>query len=173
MCVYLNAFQICDEYISRILSRKELKDKKRLEQWFFSEVEWYFPLCASGIGWLTTDNFSNRARTLLLFPPPRGRLSTDAAIASASAAPVNQRPCTGKWRLRSRRRTVLIGAVLCGTRRQIITRRVGSHQVGVTTMAMSNLYSKISTKPMKRFQDNVAVKQTNAWVNGEKKQTDR
>lgn len=35
-------------------------------------------------------------------------------------------------------------------------------------MAMSNLYSKISTKPMKRFQDNVAVKQTNAWMNGER-----
>lgn len=35
-------------------------------------------------------------------------------------------------------------------------------------MAMSNLYSKISTKPMKRFQDNVTVKQTNAWMNGEK-----
>ncbi|XP_029158003.1 BTB/POZ domain-containing protein 6-B-like isoform X2 [Nylanderia fulva] len=34
-------------------------------------------------------------------------------------------------------------------------------------MAMSNLYSKISTKPMKRFQDNVAVKQTNAWMNAE------
>ena len=35
-------------------------------------------------------------------------------------------------------------------------------------MAMSNLYSKISTKPMKRFQDNVTVKQTNAWMNGER-----
>jgi len=36
-------------------------------------------------------------------------------------------------------------------------------------MAMSNLYSKISTKPsMKRFQDNVAVKQTNTWMNGER-----
>ncbi|XP_078050841.1 BTB/POZ domain containing protein 3 lute [Augochlora pura] len=34
-------------------------------------------------------------------------------------------------------------------------------------MAMSNLYSKISTKPMKRFQDNVTVKQTNPWLNAE------
>ncbi|XP_023245351.1 BTB/POZ domain-containing protein 6-B-like isoform X2 [Copidosoma floridanum] len=34
-------------------------------------------------------------------------------------------------------------------------------------MAMSNLYSKIATKPVKRFQDNIAVTQTNAWVNAE------
>jgi len=41
-------------------------------------------------------------------------------------------------------------------------------------MAMSNLYSKISTKPsMKRFQDNVAVKQTNTWMNGERNKDSR
>ncbi|KAJ8934483.1 hypothetical protein NQ314_013358 [Rhamnusium bicolor] len=34
-------------------------------------------------------------------------------------------------------------------------------------MAMSNLYSKISTKPVKRSQDNMAVSQTNAWMNAE------
>ena len=33
-------------------------------------------------------------------------------------------------------------------------------------MAMSNLYSKIAPKPVKRFQDNISVSQTNAWVNG-------
>lgn len=33
-------------------------------------------------------------------------------------------------------------------------------------MAMSNLYSKIAPKPVKRFQDNIPVSQTNAWVNG-------
>lgn len=33
-------------------------------------------------------------------------------------------------------------------------------------MAMSNLYSKISTKPVKRSQENMAVSQTNAWMNG-------
>lgn len=33
---------------------------------------------------------------------------------------------------------------------------------------MSNVYSKISTKPVKRFQEsNLAETQTNAWVNGE------
>ncbi|KAG5895181.1 hypothetical protein JTB14_007347 [Gonioctena quinquepunctata] len=32
---------------------------------------------------------------------------------------------------------------------------------------MSNLYSKISTKPVKRTQDNMAVTQTNAWMNAE------
>ncbi|XP_012264537.1 BTB/POZ domain-containing protein 3 isoform X2 [Athalia rosae] len=34
-------------------------------------------------------------------------------------------------------------------------------------MAMSNLYSKIAPKPVKRFQDNISVTQTNAWVNAE------
>ncbi|KAJ9587144.1 hypothetical protein L9F63_019332, partial [Diploptera punctata] len=34
-------------------------------------------------------------------------------------------------------------------------------------MAMSNLYSKIAPKPVKRFQDNISVSQTNAWVNAE------
>nr|CAD7454715.1 unnamed protein product [Timema tahoe] len=34
-------------------------------------------------------------------------------------------------------------------------------------MAMSNLYSKIAPKPIKRFQDNVTVSQTNAWMNAE------
>ncbi|XP_003428230.1 BTB/POZ domain-containing protein 6-B isoform X3 [Nasonia vitripennis] len=38
-------------------------------------------------------------------------------------------------------------------------------------MAMSNLYSKIATKPVKRFQDNIAVTQTNAWVNAESPST--
>lgn len=33
-------------------------------------------------------------------------------------------------------------------------------------MAMSNLYSKIATKPVKRIQDNMSVSQTNAWMNG-------
>lgn len=33
-------------------------------------------------------------------------------------------------------------------------------------MAMSNLYSKIAPKPVKRIQDNMAVSQTNAWMNG-------
>lgn len=32
-------------------------------------------------------------------------------------------------------------------------------------MAMSNLYSKIAPKPVKRLQD-ISVSQTNAWVNG-------
>lgn len=32
-------------------------------------------------------------------------------------------------------------------------------------MAMSNLYSKISQKPVKRIQD-MNVSQTNQWVNG-------
>ncbi|PSN31285.1 BTB/POZ domain-containing protein 3 [Blattella germanica] len=32
-------------------------------------------------------------------------------------------------------------------------------------MAMSNLYSKIAPKPVKRFQDSISVSQTNAWVN--------
>lgn len=35
-------------------------------------------------------------------------------------------------------------------------------------MAMSNLYSKIATKPVKRAQDNMSVTQTNAWMNGMK-----
>lgn len=34
-------------------------------------------------------------------------------------------------------------------------------------MAMSNLYSKIAPKPVKRAQDNMSVSQTNAWMNGE------
>ncbi|KAK7862632.1 hypothetical protein R5R35_001607 [Gryllus longicercus] len=34
-------------------------------------------------------------------------------------------------------------------------------------MAMSNLYSKIAPKPIKRSQDNITVTQTNAWVNVE------
>lgn len=33
-------------------------------------------------------------------------------------------------------------------------------------MAMSNLYSKIAPKPVKRIQDNMPVSQTNAWMNG-------
>ncbi|XP_044730523.1 BTB/POZ domain-containing protein 6 isoform X2 [Chrysoperla carnea] len=32
---------------------------------------------------------------------------------------------------------------------------------------MSNLYAKISTKPMKRLQDTIPVSQTNAWMNAE------
>ncbi|KAI4468938.1 BTB And C-terminal Kelch [Popillia japonica] len=34
-------------------------------------------------------------------------------------------------------------------------------------MAMSNLYSKIAPKPVKRIQDNMPVSQTNAWMNAE------
>lgn len=33
---------------------------------------------------------------------------------------------------------------------------------------MSNLYSKIAPKPIKRNQDNMAVSQTNAWMNGKR-----
>jgi hypothetical protein len=36
-------------------------------------------------------------------------------------------------------------------------------------MAMSNLYSKIAPKPVKRAHDNMSVSQTNAWMNGESK----
>lgn len=38
----------------------------------------------------------------------------------------------------------------------------------IAGMAMSNLYSKISTKPVKRMQENMSVSQTNAWMNGMK-----
>lgn len=33
-------------------------------------------------------------------------------------------------------------------------------------MAMSNLYSKISTKPVNKRSESMSVTQTNAWMNG-------
>lgn len=80
-------------------------------------------------------------------------------------------PIHGKWRLYSRWYSVSWSRLVYRAYNDGLRRDEKDQQrewTWVTTMAMSNLYSKISTKPMKRFQDNVAVKQTNAWMNGER-----
>lgn len=114
------------------------------------------------------------------------RLSTDTVTITVAAL-LDQRPCityaahrgahtyyhmytSGKWRPPSRRRTISRSSLWIAREPEAIVTRRGElwrHRPTSTTMAMSNLYSKISTKPMKRFQDNVTVKQTNAWMNGE------